>query len=67
MSDWKLKPCPFCGGEAYSSYGDACWYVMCFDCNAKLTQYMGFEYGAEPMKKYRKMVIDKWNKRVDND
>ena len=65
MTDLKLKPCPFCGGEAYSSYGDDRWYIRCFECGAYLSNYMGCDYGPEAMKKCRKMVIDKWNRRIN--
>jgi hypothetical protein len=30
----KLKPCPFCGGEAYIS--NWCYKVMCVDCDAEV-------------------------------
>ena len=31
----KLKPCPFCGGEAYlKNEGTICCYVACSKCHA---------------------------------
>lgn len=36
MSD-KLKPCPFCGGEAIvDGCDDTLWIVICKDCNASI-------------------------------
>ena len=32
MSD-KLKPCPYCNGQAEMGYGDACYFVYCTHCN----------------------------------
>lgn len=61
-----LKPCPFCGGEAYYSYNDS-WngcYVACFECGAKTTASTGLSYTSERMKAIRIQAIDKWNKRI---
>ena len=57
MDDLKLKPCPFCGGEAilvkdFSAFKD--WtYVRCQGCGAA-TSVSGNAFKA----------IDSWNKRV---
>ncbi len=52
LSMSKLKPCPFCGGQA----GIAEWVVGCVDCQVLFI----FTPGD---KKEMKDNIDKWNKR----
>ena len=60
-----LKPCPFCGGEAfvYKRY-DSVWRldpsdftVLCKDCRAGIRHYFPTESEA----------IATWNRRADND
>ena len=66
MNDLKLKPCPFCGGEAYYSYDstDCSWYAKCFECDAKVFSFLGFSMTPGMMKKTRTEAIEKWNKRI---
>ena len=54
MSD-KLKPCPFCGGEAkfFEDKGYQIYSVTCTECDAGTNAY-GIEQDA----------IDAWNSRV---
>lgn len=59
----ELKPCPFCGGEAYYSYNDGSWYVACFDCGSKAFESMAFGYPPSNMKERRNEAIKRWNKR----
>ena len=59
-----LKPCPFCGGEAYYSYNDGSWYVACFDCGSKEFESMAFSYPPISMKERRDEAIKRWNKRA---
>ena len=59
-----LKPCPFCGGEAYYSYNDGSWYVACFDCGSKEFESMAFSYPPINMKERRNEAIKRWNKRA---
>lgn len=59
----ELKPCPFCGGEAFLSEnvydlkpGNVLLYfVECGGCNATTTEY-GYKYEA----------IEAWNRRAEN-
>ena len=54
MSD-KLKPCPFCGGEAFIDGSDEIlWIAVCKKCNASI------EY-----KETEQEAIEAWNKRVE--
>ena len=64
----ELKPCPFCGGEAYYSYiGDGYWIVRCFDCQAEVKYYMGVFgcFDSSGMKQGREEVVNKWNARAE--
>ena len=38
----KLKPCPFCNGEAHTQYtrSNGRWYVVCGNCHASTTDYL---------------------------
>ena len=56
MSEIKLKPCPFCGGEAkmkITKYGGS--YVMCNKCYCRTTDG---GYGV---------VQAMWNRRTGNE
>ena len=48
----KLKPCPFCGGEAGYGYDSSMIYVDCGDCFATTGMYMSQDIAAK-----------KWNTR----
>jgi Lar family restriction alleviation protein len=54
MSEQKLKPCPFCGGEAVLIKGYFCW-VKC--------DYCGAETVAETS---TTEAVDAWNRRVSD-
>lgn len=60
MNKEKLKPCPFCGGEAvlkiYQNYEHdiSFAYVYCGECGAKINCYASQEAAAE-----------RWNGRVN--
>lgn len=60
----ELKPCPFCGDEAYISFDGNNWYVYCFNCGASISHPQIYDYSSEAMKKGRNKAIEKWNKRV---
>ena len=51
----RLKPCPFCGGEADTEWHHGYWGVRCENCCAEVT--------ADGMDD----VIDKWNTRKPMD
>ena len=61
MSEIKLKPCPFCGGEArvmkqFESGVEVGSKIVCFDCLANF--YQGEAWDAEGN-------IDAWNQRAE--
>ena len=63
MSDIKLKPCPFCGGEAHIDcfpgldrpYFPVCNNEMCIACDTIVTFLT------------EKDAAEAWNRRVDNE
>lgn len=61
MSD-KLKPCPFCGGEAklheaYDIEGNhAVWRILCTECNMVTAYYNTPD-----------CVVDAWNRRSNDE
>lgn len=61
MNDIKLKPCPFCGGEAAlieNGFYNSC-LVKCTKCGAETSEVEGVGFyilGFE--------AAEKWNKRV---
>lgn len=62
MSEIKLKPCPFCGGEARlqrknKKHG---YYVICKKCGCR-TPY--FQYQFDSLEKLRETAIETWNTR----
>jgi Lar family restriction alleviation protein len=70
----KLKPCPFCGGNAelhenvvYADYAQqGHFYVSCNNCGARTAEIIlrPYFYGDNPMiEGHRKKVCDLWNRR----
>ena len=62
MSD-KLKPCPFCGGEAVLTNG---WFsgerrVECLDCGV-MTK---IEFSENPLVTASEQAIKAWNRRAE--
>lgn len=56
MSDKKLKPCPFCGGEAKAVQKFSGAWVSCLECPASM-----YEDGINSSSQ---KLIKLWNKRV---
>ena len=50
MTD-KLKPCPFCGGEADTIWRHGYWSVLCYKCHAETS---GF---------HEEDAVKAWNRR----
>lgn len=70
----KLKPCPFCGGEAkpdarkgyeerQAYYGKACLTIECLDCEAEVTAYNHTD-GTLPYETMAEAAAEKWNRRA---
>ena len=65
MSEIKLKPCPFCGGEAVLKRDRIGLYcVKCTNCGCMTTFQFDFGEGEEVSKK---KAADVWNRRPDNE
>lgn len=63
MSEIKLKPCPFCGGEAVFER-DRIAGIYCVECaNCKCMTTFQFDFG-EGEEASRKKAADVWNRRV---
>jgi Lar family restriction alleviation protein len=70
MTD-KLKPCPFCGGDAVlynqsSKYTDRNSYLVnCSNCSCRTREFAYYEIKAR--RETEQKAIEAWNRRVDND
>ena len=65
MSEIKLKPCPFCGGEAVLKRDRIGLYcVKCTNCGCMTTFQFDFGEGEEVS---RRKAADVWNRRIDNE
>ena len=71
MSNIELKPCPFCGGEAYyrtpTHLKGTAFDVMtveCKQCGASPYAVDVYEYDTNENK--RNAIAEFWNRRVDN-
>ena len=63
----ELKPCPFCGCDAYLRETFDNWhriltYVECYDCSARGTAYIAHSRGE-----MKHIAIDAWNRRANDD
>ena len=65
MSKIKLKPCPFCGGEAVLKRDRIGLYcAQCPDCGCMTTFQFDLGEGEEVSKR---KAADIWNRRADNE
>lgn len=68
----KLKPCPFCGGEAVlyhqsSKYTDKDGnYVHCIKCGARTKLFECFNGTGKTHTDTKKEAVEAWQKRADN-
>ena len=58
MSEYKLKPCPFCGGEVTVAEGSYCHVFM-----ESKTYY--FDSSEKDKERIKADLIEAWNKRVE--
>lgn len=73
----KLKPCPFCGGEAhtevmYDTVGGGelklSAYILCYDCGtAKKVQFSAEKAPFEAFDIAFEQAAQKWNQRAGED
>ncbi len=62
----KLKPCPFCGGEAYNKSSEL--YVNHKDdCFISMYPLNYDEFGRMETDTINQIFINAWNRRVNND
>ena len=71
MSDeMKLKPCPFCGGEAYieNDFSDYSFMVRCLVCGAKTRTFMtGLnDIPIDDEIAAQNLAAEAWNRRVQS-
>lgn len=59
----KLKPCPFCGNEAYKSTtytgNSFATMIWCYNCNISMTK---LSYNSDDC---TKEAIEAWNRRAE--
>ncbi len=70
MSEIKLKPCPFCGGEAcYETpmhiLTEGIMVIECKNCGA-CPYVVPFKAGKDETEK-KNEIAEKWNRRTNND
>lgn len=57
----KLKPCPFCGGEAELIHDELFSFVKCKMCSAEARIVkVSARYCAD------EIAVEAWNRRIDN-
>ena len=63
MNEIKLKPCPFCGGEAVIHVGGGVC-VICKECGCSTTSLVDGNYQGKPHGGAIYRVVKKWNRRA---
>ena len=66
----KLKPCPFCGGEAVveNDFSDYSFIVHCLNCYARTGTFMMGMYGIPDDEiEAQKVAVDAWNRRTNDE
>ncbi len=64
MSEIKLKPCPFCGGEVKLDHVDNEFYMVCCDNCSSATSF-GYTYkDGTARDATRAETVKAWNKRT---
>ena len=60
----KLKPCPFCGGEARFIVSKDGLEIFCKECKCGTNRYFSGHYDfSNPVDE----AIEAWNRRADNE
>jgi len=58
----RLKPCPFCGGEATFDHDDNGWnWIECLACGASTNARVSAMDDCKPL------LLEQWNKRVPSE
>lgn len=75
----KLKPCPFCGGEAEicsafeNKFFGKYWYVRCKTCYSRGSSMYESTKELEPNEEFKAIIgaweraIEAWNRRANHD
>lgn len=63
----ELKPCPFCGGNAFLFAGEGGVRVVCSKCHAQTMTLADYDVTASKSAGAVGSVIDRWNARKTLD
>lgn len=77
MSELKIKPCPFCGGEAFLKEGKPTTFgtfealVICKNCSASVIGVSRINFATHKFEENgynlaKEQAIKAWNRRGDN-